>query len=398
VATKIAASVIRRPGAAPDPLHRWIIQSGDIRDDRSVSEEVAAFFRRHGVRQISTLRQVIGCPHEEGKDYPLGGKCPHCPYWHDRDRFTLDLLPASGMSAAEILAELSKPNPTRQPIEAITVADLHRDELIEPLLRALERGVANPQGSSSGQAMLFSFACFLLAKWREPRAYPLFIRWFSLPGEGAFDIGGSTVTEAGKRLLASVCGRDLEPLKQVVLNPEANEYCRAEAIETLGLLAAWEEVPYREVVEYFLWLAREGLERESTHVWNGLAAVCVDIEAFEVFPALRQAYVDGLIDPDFMREDELDEIEQGPHGGNLARYRAVPPRIDDVVEETKWLCFQTLATEDEVAVKPLPVTEDPATKGRVISAGGQYRASPKVGRNDPCPCGSGKKYKHCCGK
>ncbi len=22
----------------------------------------------------------------------------------------------------------------------------------------------------------------------------------------------------------------------------------------------------------------------------------------------------------------------------------------------------------------------------------------KVGRNDPCPCGSGKKYKHCCGR
>jgi SEC-C motif-containing protein len=26
------------------------------------------------------------------------------------------------------------------------------------------------------------------------------------------------------------------------------------------------------------------------------------------------------------------------------------------------------------------------------------RSSPKVGRNDPCPCGSGKKYKQCCGK
>jgi preprotein translocase subunit SecA len=25
------------------------------------------------------------------------------------------------------------------------------------------------------------------------------------------------------------------------------------------------------------------------------------------------------------------------------------------------------------------------------------RAEPKVGRNDPCPCGSGKKYKRCCG-
>jgi uncharacterized protein len=26
------------------------------------------------------------------------------------------------------------------------------------------------------------------------------------------------------------------------------------------------------------------------------------------------------------------------------------------------------------------------------------RPTPKVGRNNPCPCGSGKKYKHCCGK
>ena len=26
------------------------------------------------------------------------------------------------------------------------------------------------------------------------------------------------------------------------------------------------------------------------------------------------------------------------------------------------------------------------------------RADKKIGRNAPCPCGSGKKYKHCCGK
>jgi len=26
------------------------------------------------------------------------------------------------------------------------------------------------------------------------------------------------------------------------------------------------------------------------------------------------------------------------------------------------------------------------------------RKGPKIGRNDPCPCGSGKKYKHCCGR
>ncbi|MGH8021636.1 MAG: YchJ family protein [Opitutaceae bacterium] len=33
-----------------------------------------------------------------------------------------------------------------------------------------------------------------------------------------------------------------------------------------------------------------------------------------------------------------------------------------------------------------------ATKGETVR-----RETPKIGRNDPCPCGSGKKYKRCCG-
>jgi preprotein translocase subunit SecA len=38
------------------------------------------------------------------------------------------------------------------------------------------------------------------------------------------------------------------------------------------------------------------------------------------------------------------------------------------------------------------VTEEAMSKPKPM------RSGPKVGRNDPCPCGSGKKYKHCCGK
>lgn len=29
---------------------------------------------------------------------------------------------------------------------------------------------------------------------------------------------------------------------------------------------------------------------------------------------------------------------------------------------------------------------------------GYHQPKPKIGRNSPCPCGSGKKYKKCCGK
>ena len=33
-----------------------------------------------------------------------------------------------------------------------------------------------------------------------------------------------------------------------------------------------------------------------------------------------------------------------------------------------------------------------------ISDNTPYVSPPKIGRNEPCPCGSGKKYKKCCGK
>jgi len=35
--------------------------------------------------------------------------------------------------------------------------------------------------------------------------------------------------------------------------------------------------------------------------------------------------------------------------------------------------------------------------GRIVKSQPVVRDAPKVGRNEPCPCGSGKKYKKCCG-
>ena len=57
------------------------------------------------------------------------------------------------------------------------------------------------------------------------------------------------------------------------------------------------------------------------------------------------------------------------------------------------LYFTVLAKPVERKQVAVPVVashgEQPAKK--------QARSDKKVGRNDPCPCGSGKKYKNCCG-
>jgi hypothetical protein len=88
LATKLVAAVFKRSGQKNPELHRWISNAGDVRKDPTISAEVAAFLRRHGVKQASAFDRIIGCPHEEGVDYPLGETCPQCPFWQNRDRFT----------------------------------------------------------------------------------------------------------------------------------------------------------------------------------------------------------------------------------------------------------------------------------------------------------------------
>jgi len=300
------------------------------------------------------------------------------------------VLSAPGLTPEQILAELSVVRDT-QPVEALAAADLHREALIGPLLRGIERGLEDPTGLPENDATLFSYAMYLLAKWREPLGYPLIVRWLSLPGRGAFAIGGDTVTQEGSRFLASSCGGDVEPIKALILNREANEYSRSQAVQALALLAAWGELPYESVVDYFLWLAREGLEREPSNAWNSLAANCADIEALAVFPDLRRAYEQGLIESLYMQPSELDEVEATPRGKGIARLREHHPPIADVARETSWwACFYR-----ERASEAQRMAERAGYESRERPP--PHRASPKIGRNSPCPCGSGKKYKRCCG-
>lgn len=56
------------------------------------------------------------------------------------------------------------------------------------------------------------------------------------------------------------------------------------------------------------------------------------------------------------------------------------------------------ATHQEFDGGDAAVAEDYAAANAEQMKQEPVKAGPKVGRNDPCPCGSGKKYKQCHGK
>jgi hypothetical protein len=91
-ATKVAVGIVRTEGGDPDTLERWFAEEGDIRNDSAVLQEVLELLQREGVLTVVIPEQIIGCPHEEGIDYPEGEVCPACPFWANRDRWSGELL------------------------------------------------------------------------------------------------------------------------------------------------------------------------------------------------------------------------------------------------------------------------------------------------------------------
>ena len=91
-ATKVAVAIVSKEGADPDILERWFAEDGDVRSDPAVVQEILKFIQRHGAKSVVMTDRVLGCPHEEGIDYPEGGACQQCPFWAHRDRWTGDIV------------------------------------------------------------------------------------------------------------------------------------------------------------------------------------------------------------------------------------------------------------------------------------------------------------------
>jgi hypothetical protein len=91
-ASKVAVGIVLGPEQDPDDLRRWFSDTNDVRNDPAIGEQIAAFLKEWGVKTSVMTDGIIGCPHEEGTDYPEGGVCPQCPFWANRDRWTGELL------------------------------------------------------------------------------------------------------------------------------------------------------------------------------------------------------------------------------------------------------------------------------------------------------------------
>ncbi len=175
----------------------------------------------------------------------------------------------------------------------------------------------------------------------------------------------------------------------------------------LGWLTTEEDLNY--TIGQLDEISREDITRELTQ--KALALYSAKEEAWGV-PITRDVERMVLLrNVDIHWMDHIDAMDELRRGIRLRSYGQQDPVVayrmegsdmyDAMVASIREDTVKMLLTvririevpvEREQVAKPTQSVSDGSDQKSV------QRSSKKVGRNDPCPCGSGKKYKHCCGR
>ena len=237
-----------------------------------------------------------------------------------------------------------------------------------------------------------------------------------LDGESMRDVIYKMINDVVKDDVEMVAG--IKPLAQLDLN-QLNLTLRNE-IPLAKITISDEEKKKNDKRAFIERLQKEALEvyHKKEKEFNEFTKVNRpdDVELGEEDAAL---YNDGIrevervillkvIDSKWM--NHIDNMEQLRESIGLQAYAQKDPVVqykfigyDMFKEMAKNVRHETINAMMHVQIerkeetKPQMVTQSP-TSERLIQHGPYKRATPKIGRNDKCPCGSGKKYKNCCGR
>jgi hypothetical protein len=136
--------------------------------------------------------------------------------------------------------------------------------------------------------------------------------------------------------------------------------------------------------------------QHESFAWYGWSAAIALLGLESMSGLVQKAFARGLIDPvftnyDHFRED-LGRTLADPERMAGLRYDKIGPLDDAIAELAGWYAFSDAAKQNRarhIAREAAGVQPRPPEAPAINPLKG-------VGRNDPCPCGSGKKFKKCC--
>lgn len=291
------------------------------------------------------------------------------------------------------------------PLEAVAEVIARKEEAIPHLVAALEWTVVHGEEiAREEESFLHLYALYILAQWREPRGYAPAIALARHPA--ADDLLGDTIASDLPGILACLSEGDTGPIFSLIEDLNASEWARGSGVRALGALHCAGRLSREALASHVGSLFAGGLEKRESNAWNSLGQLCADFGLSEHWDAIVSAFDQGLLDPMFEPLEAMEPRVMGkqpPHKAALGEYAMIDSAVDAM---HWWDCFRKRSDAEK---QPAPAAREVMNEAGetagwrrpappTVAPEPFRREEPKIGRNNPCPCGSGRKYKKCCGR
>jgi hypothetical protein len=297
------------------------------------------------------------------------------------------------MNVDEAMRRFAEPGDL--PREAVQWA-LDNWDAASPRFIAKLRAYAAGASRSDGDVGVLFFILLLCGEKHESRAYVPLCDMIATD-ETFYDSFGDVMIASLTGILINVCDDDVEPLKHAIETPEGDEYCRAGAIEALAYLVRAEGVlGDDEMRDYLVRLASELQPREEHEIWTAWAFAIAQLGYDSLRADVARVFAKKWIDPMGATLDDFHQdlalARRDPDGMAAFSAAGVEP-FGSVIETLEELSY---GEPEESDGDNADFDFDFSAPPRVLEGAPFVNPLRDVGRNDPCPCGSGKKYKKCC--
>ncbi|SDJ83078.1 DUF1186 domain-containing protein [Aliiruegeria lutimaris] len=297
------------------------------------------------------------------------------------------------MTPTEIMEALAEPGPL--PRKAMEAAGRSREAMIFEFLACIERlQTADTDTALKSDLNAFLFVYYLLGEWCDPRSYRPLVSLLRCNPDLLETVLGDALTEATARVVAGVCDGDLQPIFDAACDETADEFVRSQMFDAMTALALSDPSKRSQVYEFLSNFEGPRTKDSEASILSAWAFSIAALGLSDLKPAVRKIYGAGRIPPDDSDFPYFERcLEQTLSAGRPLWFerRRVGQPIDSAIDELSgWYCFSPEFLESK--------SDGSARTGDSLGLSSDtfQTVLPKVGRNDPCPCGSGKKYKKCC--
>jgi hypothetical protein len=189
--------------------------------------------------------------------------------------------------------------------------------------------------------------------------------------------------------LALIGAPAIEPIASFLADSTRGEWARVTAADALGHIGQAHPDLHADCVARLAKQLEKIADQPET-VNTFVISALWDLRAVEAMPVIERAFASGRVDESV--NGDLEDVQIHFKLKTKREHPRKPNRLTKMSGEIAGMTDELHALENENS--DLREILDDLTFGQEPQP---YLAPPKTGRNDPCPCGSGKKCKKCCG-